>query len=69
MYYDEYTGCKQSHHTSLELMEEVGLPGVDEYAGMKCGASVERITGNRSLSEGADEGQGHNSHFHSVNTV
>jgi hypothetical protein len=33
-------------------MEEVGLPGVDEYAGMKCIELTELIAGNRSLSEG-----------------
>jgi hypothetical protein len=33
-------------------MEEVGLPGVDEYAGKKCNELAEIIAGNRSLSEG-----------------
>jgi hypothetical protein len=34
-------------------MEEVGLPGVDEYAGKMCNGLAEIIAGNRSLSEGA----------------
>ena len=36
----------------------VGLPGVEEYSGKKCGESAERITGSCSLSEGLKEGKG-----------
>ena len=54
MYYNEHTGCKQSHHTSLEIMEEVGLPGVEEYAGWKCDKTPGRFVGKVSLSKEAD---------------
>jgi hypothetical protein len=50
-------------------MEEVGLPGVEEYAGWKCDKTPGRFAGNVSFSEGLIEGQGQNGHFHSVKTL
>ena len=45
-----------------------GLPGMDGFTGKKCEKLAERITGNISLSEGADLVQGQNGHFQNVNT-
>ena len=45
-----------------------GLPGVEEVTGRKCQKLAERIAGNRSLSEGADKGQGQNGHFQYAKT-
>jgi hypothetical protein len=47
-------------------MEEVGLPGVDEYAWKKCDKTPEEFAGKVFLSEGLIKGQGQNGHFHSV---
>ena len=45
-----------------------GLPGVEEITGRKWKKLAERIAGNLSLPEGAEQGQGHNGHFKNVKT-
>ena len=45
-----------------------GLPGVEEITGRKCEKLAERIAGKRTLSEGAEYGQGQNGHFQNVKT-
>ena len=48
--------------------EGCGLPRVEEITGRKCEKLKERITGKRTLSEGADLVQGQNGHHYNVET-